>query len=694
MDRLKMHTPNQADENYRKLAELFPNAVTETIDATTGKTIRAIDKDVLMQEISSHIVEGREERYQFTWPDKKKAMLAANAPISATLRPIRSESVGADGTAGGWNSQNLYIEGDNLDVLKLLQETYLGKIKMIYIDPPYNTGNDFVYADDFAEDTDVYLIHSGQFDEQGNRLEQNTESNGRFHTDWLNMIYPRLRVAKNLLSEDGVLVISIGYHEVNNLVMLCEQLFSNKQVMTITVQTSGGKPNSGFNITHEYLVFIAPKDFSPIPTEEDMKEYSSPYHGMTLATFNQIQRPNQAYPIYVDKNGRIVGCGRTLQERIDDGSYQGAPGDFVYKTNDIPDGVTPIWPISAKGEQCVWRLIPSRLLGDYSKGYIKVVATPSEKAPQPYAIQYLSEGIIQKILSGELETYRISDDPAIPTIEITNYKTAGAGISTIWTDKRFYTAKGNDDIKDLFSSKPFSYPKPVSLLSYLVKRITSDDDIVLDFFSGSGTTAHAVMQENAADGNHRRYILVQLPEMPSIESDAVKMGYKNICEIGKERIRRAGNKIKESSVIAYQNNDIGFRVLRLDSSNMQDVYYTPEAMTRDLLDLTVDNIKADRTPEDLLFQVMLDLGVDLSSNIEEKIIDGKKVMIVKPSGVDKEYLVACFDKGITSETVTAIAKMQPYYAVFRDSGMASDSVAANFEEIFRTYSPQTDRKVL
>ena len=705
MDKLKMHTLNQADENFSKLAALFPNAVTEAIDEATGEVVRAIDKDVLMQEISARVVEGREERYQFTWPDKKKAMLAANAPIAATLRPVRADSVGRDGTPGGWDSQNLYIEGDNLDVLKLLQETYLGKVKMIYIDPPYNTGSDFVYEDDFEEDVDDYISRSGQFDEQGNRLTQNTESNGRFHTDWLNMIYPRLRIAKNLLSEDGVLIISIGYHEIHNLVMLCEQLFSNKQVMAVTIQTSGGKPNSGFNITHEYLVFIAPKDFTPIPTEEDMKEYASPYHGMTLATFNQIQRPNQAYPIYIDDEGCIVGCGKTLQERVDDGSYQGALGDFAYKTDDTPSGVTAIWPISAKGEQCVWRLIPSRLMGDYEKGYIKVISTPSEKAYQPYGIQYLSEGIIQKILSGELSTYRISDNRRIPTIEIRDYKTAGAGISTIWTDKRFFTAKGNDDIDKLFDAKPFSYPKPVSLLSYLIKRITSDNDIILDFFSGSGTTAHAVMQENMEDTCNRKYILVQLPEAIDPEkasSDNAKKVAQNavtlldsihaphnICEIGKERIRRAGRKIKDEAGLTAPDLDIGFRVLRLDSSNMQDVYYNPEVLTQDIVSMSTDNIKPDRTPEDLLFQVMLDLGVELSSTIQETVIDGKKVFDVADG-----FLLACFDKGVTTETVTAIAKKKPYYAIFRDSSMANDSVATNFDQIFETYSPQTIRKVL
>ena len=319
MDNLKMHTPNKADENFKKLAELFPNAVTETIDEN-GVVVRAIDKDVLMQEINTHVVDGKEERYQFTWPDKKKSVLLANAPINKTLRPCREESVGKDGTPGGFDSENLYIEGDNLEVLKLLQETYLGKIKMIYIDPPYNTGHDFVYEDKFAQSTEEYLANSGQFDEEGNRLLSNTENNGRFHTDWLNMIYPRLRIARDLLGRDGVIAISIGFHEMCNLLKICQEVFSDRQVFSVSVKTSGGKPNGAFNISNEYVVFAVPNDFIPIAVEEDMKEYASPYHGMNLATFTQDERPNQAYPIYISlKDGAVIGCGKSLAQRMADG---------------------------------------------------------------------------------------------------------------------------------------------------------------------------------------------------------------------------------------------------------------------------------------------------------------------------------------------------------------------------------------
>ncbi len=683
MDKLKMQTANKADENFKKLAELFPNAVTEATNEN-GEVVRAIDKDVLMQEISCKVVEGREERYQFTWPDKKKSVLLANAPINKTLRPCREESVDFD------NTENLYIEGDNLEVLKLLQETYLGKIKMIYIDPPYNTGNDFVYNDDFAESVDEYLADSGQFDEKGNRLVQNAESNGRFHTDWLNMIYPRLRLAKDLLAKDGVLAISIGFHELCNLLKVCQEIFSDRQVFSVTVKTSGGKPNGAFNISNEYMIFAVPMDFAPVATEEDMKEYASPYHGMNLATFTQDERPNQAYPIYVSvEEGSIVGCGKSLAQRINDGSFKGHAKDFVYPYDEAPEGTVAIWPVSNKGEQCVWRLIPDRLMSDWNKGFIKVVPDNNLITKNKYTIQYLSGGIIDRITSGEVETYRISTNPKIPTIEIKNYKTAGSGIASIWDSKDFYTAKGNEDIKDLFDAKIFSYPKPLELIWYLLKKTTQSDALVMDFFAGSATMAHAVMKQNACDNGHRKFILIQFPEVCETGSEANRAGYMNICEIGKERIRRAGKKIKEENPLTAQNLDTGFRVLKCDSSNMKDVYYKPSEYEQTLFTSLEDNIKEDRTPEDLLFQVMLDLGVLLSSKIEQTTIAGKKVF-----NVEGNYLIVCFDDNITDDVIIEIAKQKPYYFVMRDSGWADDSVATNFEQIFATYSPDTVRKVL
>ena len=680
MDKLSMQTTNIVDENIKKIAELFPNCLTERYDEH-GKPEAAIDFDMLRQELSKDIVEGPAERYQFTWPDKRNAIRLANAPTTDTLRPCREESVNFDTT------QNLYIEGDNLQVLKLLRENYLGKVKMIYIDPPYNTGNDFVYNDDFALDAAEYVHNSGQFDDEGNRLVANPESNGRFHTDWLNMIYPRLRVAKDLLSKEGVLAISIGYNELYNLMNTCQELFNGHQVFAVTIQTSGGKPNGAFNISNEYVLFVVPVGFLPIPTEEDMKSYSSPYHGMNLATFNQVERPNQAYPIFVNEKGVIVGCGKSIQERINDGSYSGSSGDFVYNYDEAPDGTFAVWPITAKGDQCVWRLISNRLLGDWEKGFIKVVPQKDQKSKNQFAIQYLSGGIIEKIQNGELQTYRISKDPDIPTIEIKDYKTAGSGIASVWTDSNFYTTRGSNDIRELFNGKVFSYPKPLPLITYILKRITNDDDLILDFFSGSATTAHATMLLNSKDEGKRKYIMVQLPEVVDVDSEAYKAGYKNICEIGKERIRRAGKKIKEEFPLTTQGLDIGFRVLKLDSSNMENVYYRPEESTEHTL--FEDNIKPGRTSEDLLFQVMLECNLPLSAKIETEKIAGKEVF-----SVNEGYLIACFDEKVNENVIKEIAKRKPYYFVMRDSSMASDNVADNFEQIFQAYSKDTIRRVL
>lgn len=657
MDNLKMHTPNLADENFRKLAALFPNAVTEVIVGYEpeldengqekvgfdGKAVmkpiveRAIDKDVLMQEISAHVVEGREERYQFTWPDKKKAMLAANAPISATLRPVRADSVGKDGTPGGWDSENLYIEGDNLDVLKLLQETYLGKVKMIYIDPPYNTGNDFVYADDFAEDADSYLERSGQFDDQGNRLEQNTESNGRFHTDWLNLIYSRLKICKPLLANNGVILISINEEELNNLVKCLDEIFgeTNRIGIFCWLSKSGGGSDNGFIVNDQEYVVCYCKTIDveqsilnkieivaePLDKEDEMGRYRV---GRELnkwgANSRREDRPTMFFPI------------------------PGPNGEVVY-------------PIRNDGTEGRWRL------------------------GKPAMMEMVQNGNCEFISRGD-GTYIVYEKIRTEENRLKPYRTFIQDSGT--------TADGTKEVKALFNDKKvFDFPKPLKLIKHLIQISCSTDSLILDFFSGSSTTAHAVMQLNAEDGGHRKFIMIQLPEKTDESSEAYKAGYKNICEIGKERIRRAGRKIKEEAGMTAQDLDIGFRVLRLDSSNMQDVYYNPAAMTQTMLDTTTNNIKPDRTPEDLLFQVMLDLGVDLSSPIQETSIDGKKVFAVAGT-----YLLACFDPGVTTDTVTAIAKQRPYYAVFRDSSMANDSVATNFDQIFETYSPGTVRRVL
>lgn len=629
MDKMKMHTPNMADENYRKLAALFPNAVTESIDPETGEVVRSIDADVLRQEISGRVVEGREERYQFTWPDKKKAMLAANAPIAATLRPVRADSVGRDGTPGGWDSENLYIEGDNLDVLKLLQETYLGKVKMIYIDPPYNTGNDFVYEDDFVEDAESYLEHSGQFDEQGNRLEQNTESNGRFHTDWLNMIYPRLRLAKNLLADDGVILISIDDNEVDNLCKVCDEIFGRINYLCHFIwksrQNKDNRNLNGISIDHEYIVaycktpglrLFRGEERSGIGYSNPDNDPRGPWTSANMAGIaTESQRPNLHY-----------------------------------------DLINPVTGINYGRPKMGWRYDRNTMGKLIEEGRI---IWPEDRDGRPRKKSYLNE------LQG--------NNPGFTSL-------VGEGI---------YTRNGTLEIDSLFSERYFAFPKPTKLIKDFILQIADKQSMILDFFSGSATTAHAVMQLNAEDGGHRKFIMVQLPEKTDESSEAYKAGYPNICEIGKDRIRRAGRKIKDEAGLTAQNLDIGFRVLRLDSSNMQDVYYNPAAMTQDLLSVTTDNIKPDRTPEDLLFQVMLDLGVELSSPITETIIGGKKVYDVADG-----FLLACFDTGVTTETVTAIAKKQPFYAVFRDSSMADDSTATNFDQIFETYSPNTVRKVL
>ena len=632
MDKLKMQTANKADENFRKLAELFPDAVTETINEN-GEVVRAIDKDVLMQEISCKVVDGNEERYQFTWPDKKKSVLLANAPINKTLRPCREESVDFDTT------ENLYIEGDNLEVLKLLQETYLGKIKMIYIDPPYNTGHDFVYADNFAQSTDEYLDISGQFDDEGNRLVQNTESNGRFHTDWLNMIYPRLRLAKTLLSEDGIIFISIDENEVENIKKICNEIFGESNFLTCVTRATGTPTGGGFDgLVNEldYMLIYA-------------KNASS-------ATINGLEMSAEDSKIYdqVDEQGRYLI--RPLRRTGGEDRREDRPTMFFPIM--APDG-TEVYPIGPTGYESRWICSPdtAKRLADSNMLAWKQVTKNGETRWQVYQKFYLEN------------------------------RTKAPG--NLWTDVEG-NKKATRDVRDVFDSKKvFDFPKPIGFLKKAISIGADSDSIILDFFSGSATTAHAVMQLNAEDGGHRKFIMVQLPEKCDEKSEAYKAGYKTICEIGKERIRRAGAKIKEEAGLAAQNLDTGFRVLKCDTSNMKDVYYNPSEYEVNMFSRLEDNIKEDRTPEDLLFQVMLDLGVLLSSKIEETTIASKKVF-----NVEDNYLIACFDSDVSEETIKAIAKQKPYYFVMRDSSMASDSVATNFDQIFATYSPDTVRKVL
>lgn len=634
MDKMNMHTKNKADENYKKLAELFPNAVTETIDPTTGEVVRAIDKDVLMQEINTKVVEGNEERYQFTWPDKKKSVLLANAPINKTLRPCREESVDFDHT------ENLYIEGDNLEVLKLLQETYLGKIKMIYIDPPYNTGNDFVYEDDFAQSTKEYLDNSGQFDEEGNRLVKNLDSNGRFHTDWLNMLYPRLKLSKDLLSDDGVIFISINDMEVTNVKKICDNIYGESNFVADLIwanKEGGGSSDSKlFRIKHEHIICYAKRielvnikgvaisNAERYSKSDEYENERGTYYlqklGMGSIQYSQsldypIKTPDGTFVMPSDNNGGRRACWRWSREKYERNKKRG----FV----DIKKDSKGVWTV-------------------YTKQYMKCdnEGNPIDRTQRPM-------GIIEE----------------------------------------FSSIQAAKLLENIGMGSCFSYSKPVELIKWLISRLELSEDIVLDFFSGSATTAHAVMQLNAEDGGKRKFIMVQLPEKTDEKSEAYKAGYKNICEIGKERIRRAARKIAEENPEA--KFDGGFRVLKCDNSNMKDVYYQSSEYEPSLFSSLEDNIKEDRTPEDLLFQVMLDLGVLLSGKIEETTIAGKKVF-----NVEDNYLIVCFDDNMTDEVITEIAKQQPYYFVMRDSSMASDSVATNFEQLFATYSPSTERRVL
>ncbi|MEG0528503.1 MAG: site-specific DNA-methyltransferase, partial [Longicatena sp.] len=644
-------TPNKADENFEKLAAMFPNAITETIDEN-GVVVRAIDKDVLMQEISCKVVEGREERYQFTWPDKKKSVLLANAPISKTLRPCREESVDFD------NTENLYIEGDNLEVLKLLQETYLGKIKMIYIDPPYNTGNDFVYEDDFTQTTEEYIANSGQYDDDGNRLVKNLDSNGRFHTDWLNMIYPRLKLAKDLLADDGIIFISIDDNELSNLTKCCNEIFGERNcvnhfawVSNITGRQISGK---GAAKTWESILVYA-KNIDSIESFNiaitfAKKNMSSSYKG-----FNKDIRK--------DEMGEF------------------AIGDTLYNHNRKFNEETRrnlVFSIFYNPET---EEITSGNIGEKKEGFVEILPHSNGDGVHKYHAWRWSK---QKIAN---ESYNLI---VLPTqkggYEV--YTRIRDFSNTLLKDIITNISNGDTEVQKLFDNeKYFDYPKSVNLIRLFLGAIVDKDVIVLDFFSGSGTTAQAVMQLNAEDGGKRKFIMVQLPEETDEKSGAYKAGYKNICEIGKERIRRAAKKI------AVENPDAifdgGFRILKWGSSNMKDVYYTPAEYQSTLFNSLSDNIKEDRTPEDLLFQVMLDLGVELSSKIEETMIAEKKVFNVADG-----FLIACFDENVSEDAITKIAKEKPYYFVMRDSSMANDSVATNFDQLFATYSPDTIRKVL
>ena len=624
MDKLRMQSSNGVEDNITKIAQLFPDCVTETVDEKSGQPKHLIDFEKLKQNLSDSVISERAERYQFTWPDKSKAILLANSPINATLRPCREDSVDFD------NTQNLYIEGDNLDVLKCLKETYLHKVKMIYIDPPYNTGNDFVYEDDFAQSSEEYLANSGQFDEQGNRMFTNAESNGRFHTDWLNMIYPRLKVARDLLTDDGVIFISIDDNEVENLRKVCDEVFGEQNFIATLIWERAFAPKNDakfISSSHDYIVMCAKRI-------ENFK-------------IGRLERTQEANARYSNPDNDPRGVWTS--------------GDMLVKT--------------------------------YNKSCDYPITTPSGKIVNPVpgrCWRFSEESFLEKVKDNRI--WFGPEGNGVPRVKrfLSELKFEGMAPTSILFHKEVgHSQEGSKEVTALFGDKGvFDGPKPVRLLQRLLTLANLDDNsIILDFFSGSASTAHAVMKMNAEKQKHCPFIMVQLPE--HISEKKKEQGYETVCEIGKERIRRAGKKIKEESPLTTQDLDTGFRVLKLDSTNMQDIYYSPKDISQADLFSQVDNVKPDRTGEDLLFQVMLELGATLDSKIETTTVAGKTIY-----NVAEGYLVACFDPDVTDEVVKAIAQMQPAYAVLRDTSMKDDSTATNFEQIFKTYSPDTVTKIL
>lgn len=633
-----MHSPNLGQENLQKLMALFPSCVTETRDAE-GKVKRVVDLDQLRQEFGDSLVEGPIERYQLNWPGKREALLAANSPIAKTLRPCREESVDFDTT------RNLFIEGDNLDALKLLQDNYLGKIKVIYIDPPYNTGNDFLYEDDFAESTSEYLIRSNQIDDTGNKLVVNTESNGRFHSDWLSFIYPRLKLARNLLTDDGVIFISINDVENKNLLKLCDEVFGEDNFLANLVwanqEGGGGSDSKFFRLKHEYIVCYA-KD-------------------ITQAAINGVEISNEDR--YSMSDEHEATRGKFYLQKLGMGSIQYSESlDYPIKA---PDG-TDIYPSSDESRAC-WRWSKDKVEWGFKNDFI-VIKRDKAEIWQVYTKQYLK-----------------CDNEGKP-IERTN--------RPMGVINKFSGVQAGKYIQELMGARIFSYPKPVELISYLLSLIPiGEKDYILDFFAGSSTTADAAMRLNNEDGGNRQFIMVQLPEPIDDKSAAYKAGYLNIAEISKARISRVGQRLREASNASenIKTPDVGFRVLKIDTSNFKDIYYNPDSLEQTQLTFMTDNIKPGRTEEDLLFQVLLDWGVELGKAIEQQAIDDKTVYFV-----DGNDLVACFDgnDGINEDFVKKLAAHKPLRVVFRDAGFKSDSEKINVEQIFKLMSPVTDVKVL
>lgn len=626
MEKLKMHSSSFTDVNVDLISEFFPNCITEVMGAN-GSLKRAIDFSLLQQELSNDLVQDGQEKYQINWPGKKEALLAANSPIAKTLRPVREISVDFDST------KNLVIEGDNLDALKLLQETYLGRVKMIYIDPPYNTGNDFIYEDDFSQSNEEYLKKSNQKDTSGVKLVANQESNGRFHSDWLSMMYSRLKLARTLLSDDGVIFISIDDNELANLKRICEEIFGEQNfVAQIEWQKRYTRSNNTdtFTTVIEHILCFGKSDFKPFllgRTEEANSRYLNPD--------NDPRGPWKAMPF----------------------TSQASPGQRPNLCYEIKNPFT------------------------------QEILVPKRKAWRS------SKAVFEKYVEDKLVWWGIDGTASSPSIK-KFLSEARSGMTPInfWSHEfAGNTDIANREIKELFVDSVFDTPKPTLLIKRMLELATDGSDIVMDFFAGSGTTAQAVMQANAEDSGSRQFILVQVPHECDPRTEAFKAGYKTISSICMERIRRAGQKIKSESALTAENLDIGFRVLSVDTSNMSDVYYNPDAISQDLLSEQEDNVRSDRTAEDLLFQVLLDWGVDLSLPISSETIQDKSVFFV-----DENALVACFDKqgGIDEDFVKELAKRQPLRVVFRDAGFKSDSVKINVEQIFKLLSPSTEVKCI
>ena len=673
MEHLNMQSMDKVAANVAKIRELFPNCVTERINSE-GKLEHAIDFDMLKQELSDHVVDGLQERYQFTWPDKRKAILAANAPINKTLRPCREESVDFD------NTENLYIEGDNLEVLKLLQETYLGKVKMIYIDPPYNTGNDFVYRDEFKQKASEYKDNSGQYDEEGNQMVTNTESNGRFHTDWLNMMYPRLKLAKDLLDKnEGVIFISIDESEHSNLKKICDEIFGEDNFIAELVWAAGRKNDSKhISISHEYILAY-------------FKNSSYIYENKVVWR-ERKQGLDDIYSEYEILKRQFGSDIKSIEKNLKDW-YKALPDVHPAKDHShycrvdekgifFADNIS--WPGGGGPKYEVLHPVTHKPVKIPSRGWLTNEDTLKE---------WIKQG---RVSFGD-------DENSVPTLKAyLKDREYSVPYSVFYKDGRASSKR----LAALMGNKVFENPKDEELIQRLIEFCgTDNEDIILDFFSGSATTAHSVFLANFNQNIKRKFILVQIQEeifVNKAKSEKSKKVAKNaielldsinkphnICEIGKERIRRAGQKIKEENPLTTQDLDIGFRVLKCDSSNMEDVYFTPKDYMDKQQSLFVDNIKKDRSDEDLLFDAMLKLDTPLSSKIERITIAGKTVY-----NVAQGHLMACFDKNVTDEVITAIAKEMPSYFVMRDSSQADDSVAINFEQIFNTYSPQTVRRVL